>query len=251
MTPRANAVASAPTEFTGFRPAAQKFFRSLARHNRKDWFEANRPVFEHEVRAPMKALVEAVDVALARVIPEIVGDPKRSLFRIHRDVRFSRDKSPYKTNQGCWFYHRDAGRGVGQDAEGGGAGFYFHLDGTSSFLAGGIWMPARPVLAKIRDALVDDLEGFEAIVNGAAFKRRFGALDPESRLTRTPRGYPADHPAASWLRFQSFTVAVPIPNGELGSAALVKRIAGDCARMAPFIRWLNRAQGLQPAPTRL
>ena len=139
--------------FSGFRPAAFEFLRDLARNNRKDWFEANRDVYEREVRDPMRSLVEALDTRLASIAPEIVGDPRRSMFRIHRDVRFSRDKSPYKTNAGVWLYHRDAGRKVGTTGEGGGAGFYFHLDPTHCFTAGGIWMPARPALARIRDAI--------------------------------------------------------------------------------------------------
>src|SRR5215813_4835638 len=134
-----------------FTPAAQRFFKQLARNNNKPWFEANRAVYETEIRTPFKTLVEELDVRLARIAPEIVGDPKRSLFRINRDIRFSKDKSPYKTNAGCWLSHQDATRAVGQDADAGSAGFYFHLDGTSSFIAGGIWMPPRGSLGKIRD----------------------------------------------------------------------------------------------------
>jgi uncharacterized protein (TIGR02453 family) len=96
--------------FEGFRPAAFRFLRDLERNNAKAWFEAHRDVYEREVREPMRRLVEALDAALGSIAPEIVGDPRRSMFRIHRDVRFSRDKSPYKTNAGAWFYHRDAGR---------------------------------------------------------------------------------------------------------------------------------------------
>src|SRR5262249_48339909 len=115
-----------------FSPAAQRFFRSLSRNNNKTWFEANRSVYDTEVRAPLKALVEELDVRLAGIAPEIIGDPKRSLFRINRDIRFSKDKSPYKTNAGCWFYHQDSGRQVGREADAGSAGFYFHLDGSSA-----------------------------------------------------------------------------------------------------------------------
>lgn len=239
------------SEFQGFPPAAQRFFRSLARHNNKPWFEENRPVYEQAIRTPMKALIEDFDVALAAVAPEIVGDPRRSMFRIHRDIRFSKDKSPYKTNAGCWFYHRAAGKGVGKETDSGGAGFYFHIDGKDSFFASGLWMPPRPALAQIREALVEDQKGFEAIVLAPAFKRRFGSLDQESRLTRTPRGYAADHPAAEWLRYQSFTVATGIPASALGGAGLVKRLAREAAAMAPFVRWLNNALGYPAARSRL
>ncbi|MFL5575952.1 MAG: TIGR02453 family protein, partial [Gemmatimonadaceae bacterium] len=93
-----------------FAPASLRFLRGLAANNRKEWFEARRETYEREVRAPLRELVEEMDVRLATVAPEIVGDTKRSLFRIHRDVRFSRDKSPYKTHAACWFFHRAAGR---------------------------------------------------------------------------------------------------------------------------------------------
>src|SRR5712692_11075679 len=136
--------------FGGFRPAAFRFLRDLQRNNEKAWFEANRDVYEREVREPMRLLVETLDAKLGSIAPEIVGDPKRSMFRIHRDVRFSRNKSPYKTNAGAWLYHRDAGRKVGTVGEGGGAGFYFHIDPASCFMAGGIWMPGPRSCASAR-----------------------------------------------------------------------------------------------------
>ena len=145
------------------------------------------------MRDPLRALVEEMDVRLARIAPELVGDPRRSIFRIHRDVRFSADKSPYKTNAACQFYHHDAGRGAGQDAEGAGAGLYFQLADGECFVAGGIWMPARPALEKIREALAEDPEGLDEIVRAPAFRRRFKALDREAMLTRLPRGYAEGH----------------------------------------------------------
>ena len=237
-------------DFTGFPIDAQRFFRGLAKNNNKAWFEANRTRYEVGVREPLKALVEALDAELAGMAPEITGDPKRSLFRINRDIRFSKDKSPYKTNAGCWFYHQNAGRNVGQAADAGGAGFYFHLDGKTAFVAGGIWMPARPVLAKIRDRLADDWEGFEALVTEPRLKRRFGALDRESSLTRVPRGFAPDHPAAAYLRLQSFTVGRELPSAELATGKLVAKVAADFALMTPMVRWLNLAMGFKPAKNR-
>ncbi len=135
-----------PSPGLPFRPAAFTFFRGLKRNNRKDWFEDHRSQYESEIRGPMRDLIEELDVHLARVAPEFNGDPKRSMFRIHRDIRFSKDKSPYKTAAGVWFYHADAGRKVGQEAEGGGAGIYFHLAPDGCFSAGGIWMLAGTLL---------------------------------------------------------------------------------------------------------
>ncbi len=100
---------------------------------------SGREVYEQEVRDPMCQLIETLDAKLASIAPEIVGDRRRSTFRIHRDVRFSRNESPFKTNAGAWLYHRDAGRKVGTMGEGGGAGFYVHIDPTLCFVAGGVW----------------------------------------------------------------------------------------------------------------
>lgn len=242
---------AASTEpFSGFRPAAFSFLRQLRRHNARPWFEDHRPLYERELREPFRALVEEVDVRLARFAPEIIGDPRRSLFRIHRDVRFSKDKSPYKTNAGCWFYHRDAGRAVGGDAEGGGAGFYFHLEPGQCFVAGGIWMPPRPSLNRIRERLAEDADGFGAIVEAPGFRRSY-KLDTEHQLTRLPRGYAPGHPAERWLRLQSFTVSKMLTEKQVLSAGLPKILATQFERMAPLVRWLNSAIGYLPAKSRL
>jgi uncharacterized protein (TIGR02453 family) len=239
-----------PAPFTGFRPAAFSFLRQLKRHNARPWFESHRPLYEQELREPFRALVEEVDVRLARFAPEIIGDPRRSMFRIHRDVRFSKDKSPYKTNAGCWFYHRDAGRGVGGDAESGGAGFYFHLEPGQCFVAAGIWMPPRPSLNRIRERLAEDPDGFSDLVDAPAFRRSY-RLDDEHQLTRLPRGYEPGHPAERWLRHQSFTVSKMLTEKQVLGAALPKLLARQFERMTPLVRWLNASIGYPPAKSRL
>jgi uncharacterized protein (TIGR02453 family) len=236
--------------FTGFRPAAFQFLRDLTRNNEKAWFEAHRDVYERELREPMRRLVETLDARLAKIAPEIVGDPRRSMFRIHRDVRFSRDKSPYKTNAGVWLYHRDAGRKVGTTGEGGGAGFYFHLDPTHCFTAGGIWMPARPALARIREAIAGQPTALTRLTSAPGFRRRFDGLNEESKLRRVPRGFPPDHPAAEWLKLQSFTAVAPIEPNVVTSPRLVDRLCRSFEPLVPLVRWLNRALGYQPATTR-
>ena len=229
--------------FRGFRPDGLKFLRRLARNNRREWFERHRPVYEVEVRDPLRALVEEMDVRLARIAPEITGDPKRSVFRIHRDVRFSADKSPYKTQAACQFYHHDAGRGAGQDAAGAGAGLYFQLADRECFVAGGMWMPARPALDRIREAIADAPSDLEQILRAPAFRRRFGRLDTESMLKRMPRGYAEDHPAAEWLRYRSFTATRMLEPREVESGRLPAMLERDFAALVPFVRWLNAAIG--------
>ena len=232
-----------------FSPAAFDFLRGLARHNERAWFEARRDAYERELRAPMRELIEEMDVRLAEVAPEIVGDPKASPFRIHRDVRFSKDKSPYKTHFACWLFHRDAGRSAAPHDNGGAAGFYFHLEPGACISAGGLYKPPRPALAKVRDAIAEDPRGFARSLGGA-FADRFGALTEEFVLTRTPRGYPADHPAADWLRYTSFTASRPIPDAVVTSPKLADVLTEDFAALTPLVRWLNSALGFRPATRR-
>jgi uncharacterized protein (TIGR02453 family) len=232
-------------EFRGFRPAALTFLRSLKRTNTREWFQAHRDDYEGEVRAPLAALVEELDVRFAELAPEIVGDPKRSLFRIHRDVRFSSDKSPYKTNAACWFYHGDAGRGVGSTTPHGGAGFYFHMEPGGSMLGGGIWMPPRPTLARLRERIDEEHGSLRRILRDPALAKRFGALDETAKLTRMPRGYTDDHPAADLLRHQSFTLGRTLSDAEVLGPRLPDVLARDYARLVPFVRWFNGALGLR------
>ena len=244
--PEKERLVTSSTEFRGFRPSALAFLRRLARHNSREWFERNRSIYQTEVRDPLRSLVEEMDVRLARVAPEMVGDPRRSVFRIYRDVRFSADKSPYKTNAACQFYHSDAGRGAGQDAEGAGAGLYFQLADGECFVAGGIWMPARPALEKIREALAADPEGLDEVVRAPVFRRRFKALDREAMLTRLPRGYAEGHPAEHWLRYKSFTATRMLTESQATSARLPALLERDFAALVPLVRWLNGAIGYRP-----
>jgi uncharacterized protein (TIGR02453 family) len=251
LSARAAGTSDGPTgEFRGFRAQALGFLRRLARHNTREWFERNRAVYQAEIRDPLRALVEEMDVRLARIAPELVGDPRRSIFRIHRDVRFSADKSPYKTNAACQFYHCDAGRGAGQDAEGAGAGLYFQLADGECFVAGGIWMPARPALDKIRQALADDPKALDRIVAAPAFRRRFKAITEEAMLIRLPRGYPEGHPAARWLRYKSFTAYRGLTEREIESPRLPATLERDFAALVPLVRWLNGAIGYRAAERR-
>ena len=240
------------TPFTGFRPATLTFLRGLRRNNRRDWFEARRETYQRELVDPMRALVEELDVRFARLAPEYIGDPRRSLFRIYRDVRFSKDKSPYKAHAALWIYHRAPGRGVGKEIDGG-AGFYLHVEPGGSLVAGGLWMPPRPSLAKVRKRLEEDLEGWERIVQARGFKRRFGTLNEDDDgvlLKRLPRGYAEGHPADRWLRYNSFTVHRYYSDTDILAPDLADGAMKDFAAMVPMCRWLNQALGYLPATKR-
>ena len=236
--------------FAGFPKSALTFLRQLKRNNRREWFVEHKDDYEEVILDPMRQLVEELDVRFAAFAPEIVGDPKRSIFRIYRDVRFSKDKSPYKTHAASWFRHRNAAHGVGSETHGAGAGYYFHLEPGESMVAGGIWMPPRPSLNRLRETLAEDPARFEATVSGRPFRRVFNKLSEEAMLSRLPRGYLPGHPAEKWLRYQSFTVSAPLTDDVVTSRKLADRVQRHYELMLPMVRWLNGALGYRAADRR-
>jgi uncharacterized protein (TIGR02453 family) len=224
-----------------FSTAAFRFFRGLAKNNNKGWFEAHREDYEQEVREPMRQLIADVNGRLARVAPEIGGDPKKTMFRINRDIRFSKDKSPYKTNAACWFHHRGADSRVGSAASDGSAGFYFHLEPGKSVVGAGLWMPSRPQLDKLRNEIAEDPQGFERVAKGLV--KRYGGLDSEAVLKRMPRGYAETQPGATWLRYQSFTAGRRLTDADVTSSRLAAILEKDFVALLPLVRWLNSALG--------
>src|SRR5882762_5779843 len=233
-----------------FSTATLAFLRGLKRHNDRAWFEANRPAYEAEVKQPMRELIEEMDVRLTRFAPEIIGDPKRSMFRIYRDIRFSPDKSPYKTHASCWFYHRDGSRAVGRESGGGGAGFYFQIAPGDSFVGGGMWMPPRDALLRLRESLAEDPKRFGKVATDRRLVRRFGGLSEEAVLRRVPRGFAPDHPAARWLKFQSFVMGRALTDVQAVSARLPALLEADFRLMLPLVRWINGVLELRAAERR-
>jgi uncharacterized protein (TIGR02453 family) len=238
------------SEFAGFTRKALTFLRQLKKNNRRDWFEANKDTYVADVQERMRSFVQEMDTRFGRFAPEIIGDVKKSVFRIYRDVRFSKDKSPYKTHAACWFFHRGAGKKVGQEAHEGGAGFYFHLQPGESFIGAGIWMPPRPTLNRLRSAVVDDLTAFRKIVDSRSIKRRYGGLSEEGRLTRIPRGYPQDHAAGDLLRNVSFIVGRSVTDAEVLDSKIAQHVEKDFTVALPLVRWLNEALGYKAASSR-
>jgi uncharacterized protein (TIGR02453 family) len=144
----------------------------------------------------------------------------------------------------------DAGRGVGGEAQGG-AGFYFHLEPGQCLIGAGIWMPPRESLSRIREALLEDYRGFERIVEDRSFRQRYGPLDDEAMLKRLPRGYQEHHPAARWMRYQSFTAGRTLTERTVLSSRLAVTVAGHYAALTPFVRWINAALGFRTMSRRL
>jgi uncharacterized protein (TIGR02453 family) len=216
--------------FPGYPPDALTFLAGLAAHNEKAWFEANRPTYEAAVKAPTAALVTAVSDALRAAGLPLEGAPKRSAFRIHRDVRFSKDKSPYKTNVGSVWYRQ----GSGKD----GAGIlYFHLAPTGCFVAAAFYMPDAEVLGGIRERI--RVHPGKFLLMTKALADRGLHLDAADTLSRMPKGFEdmAASPVAAALKLKSFIVRRPVSTKVAQSPALVSEIVNLAADGMPLLQF--------------
>lgn len=224
--------------FAGFRPEAVQFLADLADHNERPWFQARKAEYERLLKSPLEALCVDLEAAFrARGLP-LTADPVRSPFRIYRDVRFSRDKSPYKTNIGASFAFaerdQDGAPLVTGARRGGG---YFHLEPGEIFLGGGMWRPEAAPLLAWRLLVVDDPDRVHAAIHDPAFARRFGGVDGD-RLRRVPKGFPADHPDAALLTLKDVTFGRRLDDREVFSAELPVILADDLATAVPLLRLL-------------
>lgn len=222
--------------FSGFPPEGLEFFRKLKRNNRREWFQPRKEFFEANVRAPMLALVEAVNAELARFAPRHVTEPERAVYRIYRDTRFSADKTPYKDHIAANFPRH----GLQKHAC---AGFYFSVNHEEIVVAGGVYMPGVEELRAIRTHLLEHHEEARRIIAGRKLRKLMGELQGES-LARVPKGFPADHPAADLVRGKQWYFFASLDPALALSGALVKELASRFALMAPFCEFMNRP--LQP-----
>ena len=229
--------------FTGFEPGAIQFLVDLAENNSREWFQPRKAEFERLIKRPMEELCVALeDEFRARDIP-LHADPARSPFRIYRDTRFSKDKTPYKTAAAASF----SWAGDGADATAGrshtesvhASGGYFHLQPGEIFAGGGVWHPDKPWLDGVPAAIVDNRPSFARIVEAPAFVDTFGAVsDDGESLKRVPPGYPADHPAADLLRKKNVTFGRRLSDDEALSPSLPVLLAETFATGTPLMRYL-------------
>jgi uncharacterized protein (TIGR02453 family) len=234
--------ARTPTVFTGFTPEAIQFLVDLRDNNSREWFQPRKGDYERLLKEPMEALCVALEAEFrTRGIP-LHADPARSPFRIYRDVRFSRDKSPYKTAVAAsfgWAGDGDpaAGRSHAENVHA--SGGYFHLQPGETFVGGGVWHPEPSWLKRFRDRIVGDHEGFLAVAEAPAFVTAFGSVgDDGESLKRVPTGYPADHPAADVLRKKNVTFGRRLSDDEALSPALPTILADAFAVAVPLMRYL-------------
>jgi uncharacterized protein (TIGR02453 family) len=232
------AVAS-PT-FRGFRPEAIQFLADLTANNERAWFQPRKADYERLLKEPLEALCVALEQQFrARDIP-LHADPAKSPFRIYRDTRFSKDKSPYKTQVAASFPFEEGGEGARSHSENhSNPGGYFHLAPGNVYIGGGVWHPEPQWIKGFRDRIVDDFGAFRATVEGPAFVETFGQVgDDGESLKRVPPGYPADHPAADLLRKKNVTFGRRLSDAEALSPDLPDIIAESFAVAVPLMRWL-------------
>lgn len=214
-------------------PKTLSFLASLKKNNNKPWFEKNRELYEM-IRSEMIAFTEELIRAMNRFDSTIgFPDPKSCLFRINRDVRFSKDKSPYKTSMGI------AISKGGKNFEA--AGYYVHLEPGKCFVGGGIWMPEPDQLKKVRQEIDYNFNDFKKIVEAPAFRKKFGALHTDMKLSRPPKGYDENNPAIEYMKLKSFTIGADVPDAQVLHSGFIKNAAGVFKEMNPFIQFLNEA----------
>jgi uncharacterized protein (TIGR02453 family) len=213
-----------------------KFLKDLKKNNNKAWFDKNRKVYE-EAKADFAAFVQQLIDLHGKKDPSIRNlAAKDCMFRINRDVRFSKDKSPYKTNFG-------ASINKGGKKAMNSAGFYFHLEPGSCFAGGGLYVPMPEELKKVRQEIDYNYADFKKLLNSKKFKTIYGDLDKSAEyiLSRVPKGYEADNPAAEYLRLKSYIAMVPLTDASLTSKDLAKKTVAAFEALQPVIAFINEA----------
>jgi uncharacterized protein (TIGR02453 family) len=212
---------------TAFEPELFAFFAELAEHNDRDWFAANKSRYEEHVLEPALDFIEAFGPRLHAISPHLRADPRRvggSLFRIYRDTRFSKDKTPYKTAAGIHFRHEQ-----GKDAHA--PGFYLHLAPGDVFVGGGIWHGDTKTVTAIREAIVADPDGWRAATSGID-------LAAGNALKRVPTGVDKEHPLAEDLKRKDFAGMVKLGERDATAPGFLDRYARVCESLSPLMRFL-------------
>ena len=225
---------------THFSPEALKFLRGLKRNNDRGWFQARKAVYERELKTPMLALVGEINEAMLAFAPENVRPPQKAMMRIYRDIRFSKDKRPYKTNVAAWW----ARTGLEKTS---GGGYYFHLSPDEVVIAAGVYMPEREQLLAIRRHLVGHHAELRKILAGRKLRSLMQEFDG-LRLSRPPKGFSADDPAMDLLLCRQWGVAAHLPPETATKPTLLKEIVERFKAAGPMVDLLNAP--LVPKPKR-
>jgi uncharacterized protein (TIGR02453 family) len=222
-----------------FSPKLFRFLKDLKANNSRDWFHQNKARYEQDVKQPLLEFVADFAPLLRRISPVFVADPRPvggSMFRIHRDTRFSADKSPYKTNAAARFPHA-GGANVHTP------GFYLHLEPGSVFAGAGIWHPDPASQTRIRQAIVADPKRWKRILAAKGFREHL-ELSGES-LKRPPRGFDPEHPLVEDLKRKDFICVANFSEKQACAPAFLRQYTEVCRASAPFVRFLTEALGFE------
>jgi uncharacterized protein (TIGR02453 family) len=207
------------------------FLRSIKRNNDREWFKARREEYERHVRAPMTIVVERLAEDFRRFAPELVASPRHSLYRVYRDTRFSENKKPLKTHAAAVFPWRGLPKHEG-------AGLYFEIAGGWVWMGGGMYRPQPPDLHRVRMHIAETWPEIDRTVRAAAFRKHVGEMDGD-RLTRIPRGFAADHPAAEYLKYRQFIAGHEFPAAFAHSREFYPTLLATFRALMPLVRFLN------------
>ncbi|HTW45416.1 MAG TPA: DUF2461 domain-containing protein [Acidobacteriaceae bacterium] len=216
---------------TWFNPEAIDFLRKLKRNNRREWFEARRDVYERELKQPMLALIERLLQGMMDYAPDHLRPPQKCMLRIYRDIRFSADKSPYKTNLAAWWTRN------GLEKTSGG-GYYLHLSPTELIIAAGVYMPPKEQLFAIRSHLVAHHGEFQRLIENRKLRAKFTLHDPNA-LTKPPKGFPPEHPAMEWIKWRQWGVIAELSPEEPLKPKLAATVEERFRLAAPLVDFLN------------
>ncbi len=220
--------------FAGFPPEGLAFLRRLKRNNTRPWFQRHKTDYEELVRFPMECLIASLRPRMTEVAPDFDFHPRRSIFRVYRDTRFSHDKTPYKTNIAASFASRILNERKGT------AGLYVGVELGEIFVGGGIYMPDSDQLKSIRAWIAAKPGELREVVEHPAFRKVFGEILGD-RLVRVPLGYRDDHPMITYLRLKQFYVGVEYEEKECLKPRFLDNVVRVFTAAMPFIRWLQRA----------
>ncbi len=214
-----------------FTKEALVFLRGLKRNNDREWFNARKHVFEAELKEPMLAVIRKITDAMLDFAPSHVRPAEKSLFRIYRDTRFSKDKRPYKTHIAAWWTH------TGMDKTSG-AGYYFAVDANEVVIAAGAYMPEKEQLSAIRHWLLDHHAEFRKLMARPAVKKNFTLFEGNA-LTRPPKGFPAEHPAMDLIRCRQWGLSTRVPVEEALKPGFAAMVIRHFQMVAPIVEALN------------
>ena len=217
--------------FPGFPAEGLKFFRSLRKNNTREWFQPRKEIFDSKLKAPMEELVALINGELAQVAPDHIVEPKKAVYRIYRDTRFSSDKTPYKTHIAANFPRR----GLEKHA---GAGFYFSVSDEEIEVAGGVYMPGPPELMAIRTHIAANHADFHKLATNRKLVAALGPLKGEA-LRRPPKGFDAEDPAADYLRMKQWYFFQTLPGSIAATPAVFKEVADRFKLLAPYVHHIN------------